>query len=134
MIITLASSAQITAQTANLSVIVIVIDEVVGEVRVALYNKAEGFAEDNSMYRHIVERVTDHQVTIQFKDLTHGDYAIALSHDANMDEEFNFNMIGLPLEGYGFSNNIKPIFKAPSFDKTKFELVEDKQIEIKLIN
>ena len=30
--------------------------------------------------------------------------------------------LGRPKEGYGFSNNVKPRFKAPGFEEAKFPL------------
>ena len=46
--------------------------------------------------------------------------AVTLFHDENKNGKFDSNMIGYPLEGYGFSNNVVPQFRAPSFDECKF--------------
>lgn len=43
-----------------------------------------------------------------------GKYAVVLYHDENDDEVFNRSKIGLPSEGFGFSNNVMPLFRAPS--------------------
>jgi hypothetical protein len=37
---------------------------------------------------------------------------------ANSNQILSF--VGYPLEGYGFSNNVNPQFKAPGFDECKF--------------
>jgi uncharacterized protein (DUF2141 family) len=44
-----------------------------------------------------------------------GTYGIAVYHDADADQKFDRNGIGLPDEGYGFSNNPAVIFGLPSF-------------------
>ena len=53
-------------------------------------------------------------------------------HDENKDGKINKNLILIPQEGYGFSNNIKPRFKAPSFKHAAFVLSNDTTIQIKL--
>ena len=44
-----------------------------------------------------------------------GTYAIAVYHDADANRSFNRNGIGMPAEGYGFSNNPGTLFGLPSF-------------------
>ncbi|MCX7545849.1 DUF2141 domain-containing protein [Marinicella gelatinilytica] len=39
-----------------------------------------------------------------FKDLTPGDYVVRLYHDENGNQQLDMNAFGMPLEGYGFSN------------------------------
>ena len=49
-----------------------------------------------------------------------GTYAVAVYHDENNNHHFDRSLIGLPVEGYGFSNNA-PIFMAPpSFGAVRF--------------
>jgi uncharacterized protein (DUF2141 family) len=48
-----------------------------------------------------------------------GTYALAVYHDADGSRSFNRNMIGLPAEGYGFSNNAPAIFGLPSFRRVR---------------
>jgi uncharacterized protein (DUF2141 family) len=40
-----------------------------------------------------------------FTNLPLGNYAIAAIHDSNSDGKLNTNALGLPSEGFGFSNN-----------------------------
>jgi len=48
-----------------------------------------------------------------------GIYGLAVYHDADADRSFDRNGIGLPKEGYGFSNNPPVIFGLPSFSKVR---------------
>jgi uncharacterized protein (DUF2141 family) len=52
--------------------------------------------------------------------LPYGEFAFAVYHDENNSGEIDKNLIGIPKERYAFSNNIKPTFKAPSFEDCKF--------------
>ena len=44
-----------------------------------------------------------------------GTYALAVYHDADSSRRFNRNGLGMPAEGYGFSNNPGTLFGLPSF-------------------
>ncbi|NOX45863.1 MAG: DUF2141 domain-containing protein [Chlorobi bacterium] len=121
------------SQTADLSLTVTGFETISGTINIGLYNKADDFPEENKEYKLIIEEVRDKEFTYTFKDLPLGEYAIALYHDENKDDECNRNFLGIPKEGYGFSKNFKPVFSAPSFDDTKFSLTENKSITINLI-
>lgn len=54
-------------------------------------------------------------------DVPHaGDYAIAIYHDENGDHKFNRTLIGLPAEGYGFSNDAPAVAGLPTYSAAKF--------------
>lgn len=48
-----------------------------------------------------------------------GVYAIALYHDENGDGNFDRSGLGLPVEGYGFSNNPSTLAGLPSFSSVR---------------
>lgn len=49
-----------------------------------------------------------------------GAYAVAVYHDENDNHHFDRTLLGLPDEGYGFSNNVEPHLLPPSFEKVRF--------------
>ena len=49
-----------------------------------------------------------------------GTYALAVYHDEDGNRKFKRSAIGLPAEGYGFSNNASTIFGLPSFRSVRF--------------
>lgn len=51
-----------------------------------------------------------------FDDVAPGRYAVQVIHDENANDTFDRNLIGLPKEGYGFSNNPHSPFGPPDFD------------------
>ena len=61
---------------------------------------------------------------VLINDLKPGKYAFKYFHDENNNEKLNTNFMGIPKEGYGFSNNAKGSFGPPSFDKTVFEVTK----------
>lgn len=50
-----------------------------------------------------------------------GFYAIAVYHDENGDKDFNRTIVGMPAEGFGFSNNPSTKTGLPSFKSVRFE-------------
>ncbi|MCR6634222.1 DUF2141 domain-containing protein [Devosia sp.] len=60
-------------------------------------------------------------------------YAVAVYHDANADKDFNRNTLGVPMEGYGCSNDAPTRYAAPSFDAARFVVKPgDNTIRIKI--
>lgn len=51
-----------------------------------------------------------------------GIYGLAVYHDADGNRSFNRNRIGLPAEGYGFSNNAPAVFGLPSFRRVRLSV------------
>ena len=49
--------------------------------------------------------ITNNKCTIIFEDLKAGTYAIRCFHDENNNGELDTNFIGIPKEGFGFSND-----------------------------
>lgn len=49
-----------------------------------------------------------------------GAYALFVFHDANANGEVDTGLLGIPKEGFGFSNNVRPHLSAPSFKSTHF--------------
>lgn len=68
------------------------------------------------------------KVTITFKNVQPGEYAIMALHDANDNGRMDFQENGMPLEAYGTSNN-PMFFGPPQYDEAKFE-IEDKDLEM----
>ncbi len=51
-----------------------------------------------------------------------GVYAVAIYHDANASRNFDRTGIGLPAEGYGFSNNPATLAGLPSFRSVRLNV------------
>lgn len=49
-----------------------------------------------------------------------GSYALAIYHDENNNHHFDRTLIGLPAEGYGFSNDAPTTFGLPAFSAVRF--------------
>ncbi|MDX1902725.1 MAG: DUF2141 domain-containing protein [Thermonemataceae bacterium] len=95
-----------------------------GKVLVNLFKEAKGFPTNNKYaYRSTeIEISADGKAITEFLELPYGDYAIAVLHDENNNKKMDYNLLGMPKEGYCFSNNYRPTFKNPSFRQAGFFL------------
>jgi len=53
-----------------------------------------------------------------------GIYALAIYHDENANQKFDRTGLGLPAEGYGFSNNPGTLFGLPSFSSVRIQVLK----------
>ena len=78
--------------------------------------------------------VINYSSKISFDSISPGKYAIQFFHDENENQKMDFNLIGIPKEKFGSSNDVKPILGPPKFEKMLFEIYEDKKIVMQPVN
>lgn len=93
-----------------------------GSVACALFESPEGFPIEflRSATNVMVIKVRKSQARCDFANIPPGIYALAVIHDENMNGELDTNVLGIPKEGYGFSNDARAWFGAPSFADASF--------------
>jgi uncharacterized protein (DUF2141 family) len=101
-----------------------------GNVHVALFREQDSFPTHGKQFKGQVIPVKSTLVTATFMNLKPGTYAIAVFHDRNKNGKLDKNIFGAPTESYGFSNNARSTFSAPSFSAASFELKNDLQLKI----
>lgn len=102
-----------------------------GVMMVALHNSETAYTSNQGAFAGKKVAVTDKTMTLNFSNVPAGDYAIKLFHDENENGALDTNTIGIPKEGYGFSNN-GGTMGPPSFSTAKFSVNADTQITIHL--
>jgi uncharacterized protein (DUF2141 family) len=127
--LTAALAQSVTA--ADLGLLVENITERQGILLWSVFDSAETYAADTRPIVSARSRVTGNTLRVTLHDLPAGVYAIKLYHDANGNGELDSNMLGMPVEGYGFSNNAG--HRGPAtFEDASFALDRDTQITIRL--
>jgi uncharacterized protein (DUF2141 family) len=77
-----------------------------GQLCIKLFSSSRGFPEGSeSSGKRQCSKITNNSMTFTFNNLPSGNYAVAVFHDSNGDNKLNRNSLGMPTEGYGFSNN-----------------------------
>ena len=106
--------------------------EVKGDMSVALYDKSDDFpGKENYFFAEDVT-IKSLDFTYFFKDIPPGTYAIAIYHDLDKNGEMNKNWMGIPKEPYGFSNNVMGRMGPPDFEDAGFEVKGDVVVVIRL--
>ncbi|RYZ20046.1 MAG: DUF2141 domain-containing protein [Chitinophagaceae bacterium] len=94
-----------------------------GVCRVCLFDRPEAFNEKGGTpLRCVVAPVRNRAAEAAFTDLAPGTYAVFVFHDANNNDRFDTNWMGIPKEGYGASRNNLPFAAAPSFNGNKITI------------
>lgn len=92
-----------------------------GHVLVSLFKDGNGYPDDaNKAFRKIKLDITGKKASVLFTGLPSGNYAVSILHDENDDQKMNKNTLGIPKEGYGFSNNVVGAFGPPSWSRASF--------------
>ena len=105
-----------------------------GHVLISLFRDGQGFPDNGAIaFRKASLEIRDKKAAVQFPGLPAGRYAIAILHDENDDGKMNKNALGMPKEGYGFSNNVTGAFGPPAFWRASFDYAAGtaKQLTIK---
>lgn len=94
-----------------------------GAVACALFESPLGFPTDfMHVATHIVViKVRDTQARCDFEDIAPGTYSLGVIHDENMNGKLDTNGLGIPTEGYGFSNDASAVLGPPSFSAASFQ-------------
>lgn len=108
-----------TATSSKISVAVTNVRAAKGEVAITLYpdDKRRFLAKGGKLAR---VRTKAQLTTRTCFWVPAGHYAVAVYHDENGDHEFQRTLVGLPAEGFGFSNNPATNIGLPSFSSARF--------------
>ena len=94
-----------------------------GDIRVAVHRRAEGVDfPDSAGIVKTAMRPAGETGDLVLAGLPPGDYAIAAFHDEDRNGDLNTNLLGMPTEGYGFSNEARGTFGPPGFDAAAFTI------------
>jgi uncharacterized protein (DUF2141 family) len=91
-----------------------------GQLLFAVFGSAPGFPSrsEEALATRIVERHgLEH--TVVFRGLPPGEYAVSFVHDENGNGRLDKNILGIPKEGFGVSNNVRPRIGAPAYRDAK---------------
>jgi uncharacterized protein (DUF2141 family) len=128
----LASFMPIVALAGDLTVDVSAIAQNRGRVFVAVYDSADAFPTPG---RQAVARVLDadsNHLTVSFKNLPPGQYAVVAFQDFNANGKLDKNFLGIPKEPYGFSNGARGTAGPPKFSAAAVTLNDNALTRIEL--
>jgi len=133
-----AAAEQPEADDATLVIEGVGFTDTVGNAMICLLNTEEAFKsadvrKDRKEVQHFFKAVQDVRIqrngnaataTCKIDNLKPGQYAAYIIHDRNQNGKMDSNLVGFPLEAFGFSNDIRPrllpVPKHPSWKDTGF--------------
>lgn len=118
-----APSAQLTIRIENLS-------PAGGMLRLGLYDRAH-YPDDNSKPVAAADvKAIGTEMTVVLHGIAPGRYAIETFQDINADGEMDMTWLGLPKEPFGFSRDVRPRLRKPSFDQVAFTLAHGDNLQV----
>lgn len=93
-----------------------------GVISMELFNKAQ------QSIKSVKAQITNKRCTVIIHNLPTSKYGIRYIHDEDNNGELATNFLGIPTEGYGFSNNAYGTFGPYDFEKWLFEVDSDTRI------
>jgi uncharacterized protein (DUF2141 family) len=92
-----------------------------GDVGCLLFGRADGYPEAYAKaYRELHAPIEKAGAACVFQNLAPGTCAAIVFHDENLNGKLDKSFVGIPQEGYGASNNVRPRFSAPGFVDASF--------------
>lgn len=109
------------AGAADLAVTVTGVRSAQGDVRIAIYDRAEGFRKESRARQVISVPAAAGSVATTFPNLSAGRYAVIAYHDEDANGRLNLRFGRIRTEGYGLSSNPQ-VMGPPAFNDAAFDL------------
>ncbi len=94
-----------------------------GRVGCSLFNGPDGFPRDEAKPLHRMWTQKHDRVAVcDFTGVPAGTYAVTVLDDSNVNGKMDFNFIGLPPKGYGFSNDARGDALTTIVQRCEFQL------------
>ncbi len=81
-----------------------------------------------------IDNLTEKTYTLSIDVFKAGKYAINVIHDKNNNSKLDTNVIGIPKEGWGCSNNARGVMGAPKFKDKLFSVNQNTTQTINLVH
>lgn len=103
-----------------------------GQIGCALYPGERGFPMDAASAVQLWQPADPNGVMCRFEGLRPGSYAVAVSHDLNANRRTDTNLLGIPTEDWGVSNNVRPTLRAPRFEEAAVQVTDGAPVAIEI--
>jgi len=98
-----------------------------GSLACRLHASPEGFPRSGSGAVTQRVKIAGPSARCVFENVAPGTYAVVVLHDENDNRQCDKNRLGIPIEGYGVSNNHTYVMSAPTWKESKFVVESGKQ-------
>ncbi len=105
-----------------------------GVISLGIFKNQQQFAQEKPAIEKVFAKtgLRSGILKIEF-NLKPGNYAIAVHDDENRDGLMSFNLIGIPLEGFGFSNYVSSGLRRPRYSDFSFDVKQgENKVHVKM--
>jgi uncharacterized protein (DUF2141 family) len=123
----------ITLKSQNVEVTVTGIRNTNGQLVIGIFKDNESFQAEKSFLekRFVKTGILNGEMKVQF-NLEAGIYGISLLDDENSNGKMEYNFLGIPKEGFGFSDYYHTGLTKPKFDAFRFKLDQAQTLKINI--
>ena len=126
---TIIASFQLSAQT--LEVCVTNIRNTKGQLCIAIFKSNEDFKAETPFWEKKYSKAEIENKTCKFViPIPYGEYGLSVLDDENSDGRINYNFVGFPIEGFGFSNYNHRGIRKPQYKQFIFKVEDNQTIPI----
>lgn len=111
------------SHAATLTVHVKGLRQVNGQLLLAVHGGEENYSKQTNPAALRRIEIKENPTSVVIPDLPAGDYVVSLIHDSNNNGKLDTNFVGMPTEGWGFSNNVGARGR-PSYSEAKFTVAD----------
>jgi uncharacterized protein (DUF2141 family) len=124
-------SLHLSAQ--NIEVLITGIRSEKGKIQLKVYKDDKSFQSDQHFKVYQIPKTESRNGQLIYKlTLPPGIYGMALLDDENADGEMNYNFVGFPKEGFGFSNFYLTAMAKPKFEAFQFRVQSGTQYKVNM--
>ena len=93
-----------------------------GQLIFGVFRTPDGFPTQQNKSVNWQVKPADADTVVFTASLPPGRYGASVLHDENKNGKMDKNLAGIPVEGYGVTNNPKPRFRSATFEESRFTL------------
>jgi uncharacterized protein (DUF2141 family) len=100
----------------------------------SVYDSEKSFLDESKVMEVGSTKVRNKNTVVVYPKINKsGYYAILVFQDLNNNHKLDKNILGIPKEPIGFSNNFRPRFRGPKFENCKVYIdKENKVVDVKM--
>jgi uncharacterized protein (DUF2141 family) len=129
LLLLLLPSMNLNAQ--NIEVLITGIRAEKGQIAIGVFKDDETFQKEEAFLnlKFVKNVISNGEMRVQFS-LEPGIYGLSLLDDVNSNGKMEYSFLGVPKEGFGFSDYYHKGFIKPKFDSFKFSIEKDQKKRI----
>ena len=102
-----------------------------GQLCIAIFADQTGFKAEKTIWemKYCKKELSTDELRLRIP-IKEGKYGLSILDDENENGKMNYGFLGIPREGFGFSNYIHKGIKVPNFSDFSFCIKKNEKIEI----